>query len=372
MKKCVVLPVDADAIARAASILRAGGLVAFPTETVYGLGANAQDTNAVAKIFAAKGRPASNPLIVHVADITEAKQLVSAWPAIANTLAQRFWPGPLTLVLPRAVQVPDSVTAGGPTIAIRIPAHPVALALLHACRLPLAAPSANRSTQLSPTTAQHVMRGLSDSIDLLLDAGPTTGGLESTVLDVTTDPPRLLRPGLITVAQIEAAIGPITYQANADAAEVARSPGQMARHYAPRTPLQIASDSHVLVEALNTKGSRLGWVTYLPSPLPLYSGGEGPGVRGLVSPIIHDVQPNDAIPPHPNPLPPSTGGEGAPQVWRILLPADPLSYAARLYAALHQLDAAGLDRIIVETPPTGDDWLAIHDRLQRASEPHSG
>lgn len=172
-----VEPIDPDtgAITRAARVITAGGLVAFPTETVYGLGANALDANAVVRIFTAKGRPAVNPIIVHVASVEDAKKLVTSWPDFAEALAARFWPGPLTLVLPKRECVPDIVTAGGPTVALRVPAHPVALALLRASGLPIAAPSANRSTELSPTRAEHVMRGLADSIDLLLDAGPTRG-----------------------------------------------------------------------------------------------------------------------------------------------------------------------------------------------------
>src|SRR5579864_4916197 len=194
---CTVLTVDpqapdAAAIAEAAALLRAGGLVAFPTETVYGLAANALSADAVSRIFAAKGRPAGNPVIVHVADAAGARALVDDWPAAAERLAERFWPGPLTLVLPRSRQVPDLVTAGGSTVGVRVPAHPVALALLHACGLPLAAPSANRSTRLSPTRAAHVLGDLGDRIDLLLDGGATPGGLESTVLDLTAAPPRLL------------------------------------------------------------------------------------------------------------------------------------------------------------------------------------
>jgi L-threonylcarbamoyladenylate synthase len=315
---------NADAIARAARILQAGGLVAFPTETVYGLGANALDVAAVAKIFAAKGRPATNPIIVHVADIDDARPLVSAWPDIAQKLAERFWPGPLTLVLPKHQGVPELVTAGGPTVAVRVPAHPVALTLLRACRLPLAAPSANRSTELSPTRAEHVLRGLSAAIDLLLDAGPTTGGLESTVLDLTADPPRQLRPGLVTVAELEALIGPIDQTASANEEEPLRSPGQMQRHYAPRTPLEVTRDSRCRVEELRRQGLRVGWLTHIDQ------------------------------------------GE-MPAVWRLLLPDDAVSYAALLYAALHDLDGAGLDRIVVETPPAGDEWLAIHDRLRRAA-----
>jgi L-threonylcarbamoyladenylate synthase len=325
----IVLPVDAaspgaSVIAQAAEVLRAGGLVAFPTETVYGLGANALDGSAVARIFAAKGRPVTNPIIVHVASVDEAKKLVSAWPDIAATLAAHFWPGPLTLVLPRRAIVPDLVTAGGPTVALRVPAHPVALALLRACGLPLAAPSANASTELSPTRGEHVLRSLSDKIDLLLDAGPTSGGLESTVLDVTYTPPRLLRPGLVTRSQIEALIGPIEFADAARESTPLRSPGQMRKHYAPHTPLELASDSRGRVEELAKEGRRVGWLTHRDEEAPA-------------------------------------------TVLRILLPDDSVSYSAQLYAAVHQLDEAGLDRIVVETPPAGADWLAVHDRLRRAS-----
>ena len=316
---------DPDALSRAVKILKAGGLVAFPTETVYGLGANALDMSAVAKIFAAKGRPATNPIIVHVAEFDDARKLVSAWPDRAQGLAERFWPGPLTLVLPKQPSVPDLVTAGGPTVALRVPAHPVALALLRACGLPLAAPSANRSTELSPTRPEHVLRGMADRIDLLIDAGPTTGGLESTVLDLTCDPPRLLRPGLVTAAEIESVIGPINHAA--PTGEPARSPGQMPRHYAPHTPVVVLAQSQRHVEDLSRQGRRIGWLTHVD--------------------------------------------EEGPAVLRILLPADSVSYSAQLYAALHQLDQAGLDRIVVEAPPTSDEWLAVNDRLRRASEPEA-
>jgi L-threonylcarbamoyladenylate synthase len=329
---CEVLPVDArspspDAITRAAEVLRAGGLVAFPTETVYGLGANALDADAVAKIFTAKGRPATNPLIVHVAELDDAKKLASDWLDRAQLLAERFWPGPLTLVLPRAKQIPDIVTAGGETVALRMPAHPVALTLLRACRLPLAAPSANRSTSLSPTCAEHVLRGLADRIDLLLDAGPTTGGLESTVLDLTTDPPTLLRPGLVTTPELEAVLGPIEQSLHESGSMPSRSPGQMKRHYAPRTALELIQESRSRVEELSWQGLRIGWVTYREED------------EEIASPLVS----------------------------RILLPGDSVSYGAQLYAALHTLDDAGLDRIVVEMPPTGPEWLAVHDRLRRAS-----
>jgi L-threonylcarbamoyladenylate synthase len=319
---CAVLPPTEEAIAQAARVLQAGGLVAFPTETVYGLGANALDANAVARIFAAKGRPATNPIIVHVSDIDEAKKLTSSWPALAQELAHRFWPGPLTLVLPKASCVPDLVTAGGPTVALRMPAHPVALALLKASGLPLAAPSANRSEELSPTLAAHVVAGLGDRIDLLLDGGPTTGGLESTVLDLTCHPPRLLRPGLVSRAELEEVIGTISYdQSLTD--EIARSPGQRRRHYAPHTPLEITSNSRRRIEELCNSGLRIGWLT-------------------------HD-------------------DENASPAVRVLLPNDVTGYSARLYEALHELDNLGLDRIVVERPPDGDEWLAVRDRLRRAA-----
>ncbi|HTU92605.1 MAG TPA: L-threonylcarbamoyladenylate synthase, partial [Gemmataceae bacterium] len=233
----------AEALAEAARVLRGGGLVAFPTETVYGLGANALDASAVARIFAAKGRPANNPLIVHVANAGEARNVVADWPASAALLAEYFWPGPLTLVLPKRDTVPDVVTAGGPTVAVRVPAHPVAQALSRAADLPIAAPSANRSTELSPTRAEHVLRGLDGRIEMLLDGGPTSGGIESTVLDLTATPPRLLRPGLIGVAEIEAVIGSLARVCSLTVAvqnspQPLPSPGMMPRHYAPRTPLE--------------------------------------------------------------------------------------------------------------------------------------
>src|SRR5262249_4015308 len=244
-----------------------GGLVAFPTETVYGLGASALDAVAVGRIFAAKGRPANNPVIVHVACAEEAQALAAVWPESAARLAARFWPGPLTLVLPRCAIVPAVVTAGGPTVAIRVPAHPVALALLAEARIPIAAPSANRSTSLSPTRAEHVLRGLDGRIEMILDGGPTAGGLESTVLDVTTEPPRLLRPGLITPGQIEAEVGAVARprlprsvsERGAPASkEPARSPGLSRRHYAPTTPLEcVAEDGSTRVAELLLDGQRV-------------------------------------------------------------------------------------------------------------------
>ncbi len=328
----LVLPVNpaapqAEAIAQAADILKRGGLVAFPTETVYGLGADALDAPAVERVFAAKGRPAQNPLIVHVAAAPAARDLVTQWPENADRLAGRFWPGALTLVLPKAPRIPDIVTGGGDTVAVRVPAHAVALALLRAARLALAAPSANRSTRLSPTRAEHVLADLDGRIDLVLDAGATPGGLESTVLDLTTSPPRILRPGLLSPAQIEAVIGPILRPKvkTEDLATEHRSPGLLGRHYAPRTPMELVADHGLKrVQDLLRQGLRVGWLTWK---------------------VEEETGP----------------------VFRMVLPNEPRGYAAQLYAALHSLDAAGLDRIVVALPPDTEDWLAIRDRLQRAA-----
>jgi len=329
-----VLPINSaapetDVIARAVGILRGGGLVGFPTETVYGLGAVAQNSTAVARIFIAKGRPASNPLIVHVANATDAERLVTAWPDTAARLTERFWQGPLTLVLPKSGAVPDIVTAGGPTVAVRMPAHSVALALLRAIGLPVAAPSANRSTSLSPTRAEHVLRDLDGRIELVLDAGPTSGGLESTVLDLTTKPPRLLRPGLVAPGEIEAVIGTITCSAQETTEEQQQllSPGMMARQYTPSAPLEtVSDDGWGRVKSLCRSGQKVGWLTFAtPAKRRLH---------GLIA---------------------------------IVMPRDPGAYATRLYAVLHGLDDHGVERIVAALPPDTEEWLAVRDRLRRAA-----
>lgn len=322
---------DPERIGQAAAVLRRGGLVAFPTETVYGLGANALDEAAVRSIFAAKERPANNPLIVHVAEREQVREVAGDWPPAAEQLAARFWPGPLTLVLPRGGAVPDAVTAGGPTVAVRMPVHPVALALLRAAAMPVAAPSANRSAQLSPTRAEHVLRGLAGRIDVVLDGGPAAGGLESTVLDVTTMPPRLLRPGLVTPAAIEEVIGSILRpSSNPSGGGVPLpAPGMLPRHYAPRTPVEcVHGGGRVRVEELLGAGLKVGW---------LASAREEP-VRSAA-------------------------------IARVDMPSTPSAYAAALYATLHGLDTQGLDRIVVALPPDEEEWLAIRDRLRRASAP---
>jgi L-threonylcarbamoyladenylate synthase len=319
---------DMGRIARAAAVLRGGGLAAFPTETVYGLGANALDPVAVSRIFAAKDRPANNPIIVHVSDAAAAAQIVAAWPQSAARLAERFWPGPLTLVLPKAAGLPDAVTAGGPTVAVRVPAHPVALALIRAAGVPVAAPSANRSGYLSPTCAEHVVAGLDGRIEIVLDAGPVPGGIESTVLDLSSDLPRLLRPGLLSVADLRSIVGPIDLpKASPPPHERPMpSPGMLSRHYAPRTPLELVADGgRQRVEELRRAGLRVGWLVF----------------------------------DHPAP-----DQEG---VSVVVMPGNVREYAARLYAALHALDAAGLDRLVAELPPDSQEWLAVRDRLRRAA-----
>jgi L-threonylcarbamoyladenylate synthase len=323
---------DADIIAEAATCLRRGGLVSFPTETVYGLGASALEASAVEAIFEAKGRPPNNPIIVHVASVEAAQQLVLDWPPVASRLAERFWPGPLTLVLPKWPVVPDLVTASGRTVGIRVPAHPVALALLQAAQIPIAAPSANRSAEVSPTTAEHVRQSLDGRIDLVLDAGPTPGGLESTVLDLTIDPPHVLRPGLVTISQLEAAIGNVGWDEAARQHAVrgpAQSPGLLERHYAPRAKLQCVKvgGAQAAVQELLATNHRVGWLRL-----------------GRAS--SRNVSENAIA---------------------IDMPSDPAAYSARLYAALHELDDAAVGHIVVDLPPSGDAWLAVHDRLKRAS-----
>ena len=296
-----------DQIALAARAIREGGLVAFPTETVYGLGANALDASAVRRIFRLKGRPSTSPLIVHVDTIDMARSLVAAWPAAADELARRHWPGPLTLVLPKQPVVPGEVTAGLDTVGIRMPAHPVALDLIRAAGLPIAAPSANRFTQLSPTTAAHVRDAFGDSIPIL-DGGPTQVGIESAVLSLAGDEPVLLRPGIIPFAELRRITEPT--------AGAHPSPGMHERHYSPRTPLAIVDGD--LLPA--------GRVAYLYIRRPLHAA-------------------------------------------RVIpMPATPEGYAAALYSTLHQLDREGFDSIAVERVPATAPWAGVADRIERAAK----
>lgn len=244
---------EAESLTVAADLLRTGRLVAFPTETVYGLGANATDAAAVDKIFQAKGRPADNPLIVHVADRGAVDEIAATVPPKAMQLMEQFWPGPLTLVLPKLPVIPDNVTCGLDTVAVRMPNHPVALGLIRAAGVPVAAPSANRSGRPSPTTADHVLDDLAGRVDLVLDGGETGVGLESTVLDVTVDPPVLLRPGGVTLEMLQGAIGKVSVDRSVDKHEVhvgkPRSPGMKYRHYAPAAPLILVEGEVLPMQA---------------------------------------------------------------------------------------------------------------------------
>jgi L-threonylcarbamoyladenylate synthase len=326
--RCVAIdPGDPDAaiIREAAALLRRGGLVAFPTETVYGLGANALDAAAVDRIYAAKGRPAYNPLIVHLAHAAEAPTVVAAWPDLAQRLATAFWPGPLTIVLPKRANVPDSVSAGLSTVGIRVPRHPVAHALLAAAAIPVAAPSANRSMQVSPTTAAHVMKSLGNAEGLILDGGPTPVGIESTVIDLTGMVPTLLRPGTISLPELERVIGPMEVVSASSGDAARKAPGMLDKHYAPR--------ARVILAAAEDVGVRLEQ--------------ERVGVRRAGAMVIRaDVEP-------------------APSVVRM--PGTARDYAARLYETLHRLDDMQCDVIIVEEVPEGADWHGVRDRIERAA-----
>jgi len=335
----VVLP-DAAGLRRAAELLRADSVVAFPTETVYGLGAHAFSEKAVAEIYRLKNRPSWNPLIVHVPTVGEARKLAAVWPDAADELAARFWPGPLTLVVRRAPHL-TVVGAANDTIAIRVPAHDVALRLLEAAGLPLAAPSANRSEGLSPTTAEHVVRGLPD-VPLVLDGGACRWGIESTVLDVTGDTPRLLRPGALSLRAIREVTGRVALPDEVADGAVRPSPGMSKRHYAPRARLMLVDEisqaerTFVLAEAGRSQRERT---------FGLAEAGRSQRERtfGLVK----------------------LAGEPAEDT--EILGTDPEHYAADLYAALHRLDDRGVATIIVQRPPATEEWLAVHDRLNRAA-----
>jgi L-threonylcarbamoyladenylate synthase len=315
-------PLAPPQLAAAVEALRRGDLVGMPTETVYGLAGDAANPAAIRAIFALKGRPADHPLIVHLADAAQIDAWAREVPPAARTLAQRFWPGPLTLVLKRAHAVSDGVTGGQDTIGLRVPAHPVAQALLAAFGGGLAAPSANRFGHVSPTTAQHVREEFGDALPLVLDGGPCQVGIESTIVDLSSGAPRILRPGRIALDALEAALG--TRLASGAAEHSPRVSGSLASHYAPRTPAELIQ-----------RGELPGRAAALAR--------DGEAVR--VIGIGH--------------LP--AGAEG------LELPATPLDYARHLYAALRAMDAEGADRILVEAAPDGDEWAAVRDRLQRAT-----
>jgi L-threonylcarbamoyladenylate synthase len=331
---------DPAALEPAAAVLRGGGLVAFPTETVYGLGANALDAAAVARIFVAKGRPAEDPLIVHVLDLAGAAEVAADVPPLARHLAEHFWPGPLTLVLPRSAALPPAVSAGLDSVAVRSPAHPVARALLAAAGVPVAAPSANRFGQVSPTTARHVLDDLGDRVDVVVDGGPATVGVESTVVDVRGTVPVVLRPGGITLEQL-AAVAPGSRLAGAHdrPAGPQSSPGLLSRHYAPRALLVLVQGPPVAVsQAMVDVAARLV--------------GRGRHVGALIA-----VEDRAAF-------------ESGPQVEQACLGSldDPAGAARHLYAALHDLDAAGVEWIVARDWGAAGLGLALRDRLTRAAE----
>lgn len=339
---------DPAAIAEAAEVLRAGGLVAFPTETVYGLGANALDEQAVERIFAAKGRPAHDPLIVHVRDARAVDQVAAGVPERARVLMQRLWPGPLTLVLRKASVVPAAVTSGGDTVAVRCPASPVAQAVIRAAGCPLAAPSANRFAHVSPTTARHVLDDLDGRIDLVLDAGPCPIGVESTVLDLTTTVPTLLRPGGVPVEALSELLGTIervdrTQLPSAPAAQPHRSPGLLERHYAPSVPLHLYVGPHAAQRLAADLTRRL-------------DSGQQIGLLATdraLSEILNQV-----------------GGRDDGRICTASLgdEADLTEAARRLYAALREIEARQPDLMFAVAPGGTGLAPAVADRLHRAAE----
>ena len=314
---------DPGALGQAVELLGQGQLVALPTETVYGLAADARSPGAVARIFEAKGRPAGNPLIVHVDSVEMAKRCVAAWPSAAAQLAEAFWPGPLSLVLPKADPIPDIVTAGGRTVAVRCPAHPVFSAVLAKCGFPLAAPSANRSNRVSPTRAEHVVDQLGGRIPLVLDGGACDLGIESTVLDLTGDTPTLLRPGMISLGQLQAVLGPVATAKAPAATEPLKSPGQLQQHYSPRAKL-------ILVE------------------------GNLDAALGQADVTAHVIARTAAPAAWPS------------ERWHHL-PDAATGFARELYDTLHRCDRLGAETILVQPLPDGDEWAALQNRLNRAA-----
>lgn len=335
---------DPIAIARAAECLRSGGLVAFPTETVYGLGVNALSRPAVQRLFAAKQRPATDPLIVHISSIDSLAALVMRVPERARVLADRFWPGPLTLVLTRSSQVPDEVTAGLPGVAVRVPLHPVARALIEAAAVPVAAPSANLFSRPSPTEASHVLADLEGRIDLIVDAGPTTIGVESTVLDLTTDPPRILRPGAVTIEMLREVLERVVVAGLANPEHGSApmpSPGMLEKHYSPRAELTLFEGAASAV---------------LPK---LVAAARAALADGTTVGIIAAEEDRDALASlssHPRLLVRLLGREDTPNV-----------VAARLYSTLRELDASGAEMILVRGFSAHGLGAAVQDRLRRAA-----
>jgi L-threonylcarbamoyladenylate synthase len=320
------------AVRRASELLRSGEVVALPTETVYGLAANALDEKAVAKIFQIKGRPANNPIIVHVAGIEMAKRCAKDFPALAEKLAKAFWPGPLTIILPRAEKIPDNVTAGGETIGVRWPSHPFIQAVIRECGFPLAAPSANLSNSISPTNAEHVRAQLDGKIPLIVDGGQSQVGIESTVLDLSVSPPQILRPGMIHAESLAAVCGEVQKpEARSQKPEAAfRSPGLLKKHYSPKAKLFVLNwrDETDLKSQIADRRSQIqNCFIIAHTKIP------AAGIFADVSVMPHDAE----------------------------------AFARALYAELHRCDENGAESIVVEAPPDLPEWSGIADRLRRAA-----
>lgn len=318
-----------EVVADAAGVLKGGGLVGLPTETVYGLGARAFDQGALARVFEAKGRPSHHPLIAHVIDENQARELASVWPEPASRLAVALWPGPLTLVVARASHVPRAVAGGGDSIAVRAPSHAVTRAVIAALGEPVAAPSANRFQGVSPTTAAHVAKALGGAVDLILDAGPCEAGIESTVVDVRGAVARVLRPGAVDLATLRMIVPDVdASEALAGTQEPRVSPGMEARHYAPRAQLLLAGtleEALHIVQTISARGGRAGLIVREPPP-------------------------------------------ATPDAVLVRqLPNQPAQYARLLYRTLHDLDDERVDAIVVHAVPRDQSWWAIADRLRRAT-----
>ncbi|MGO8763976.1 MAG: L-threonylcarbamoyladenylate synthase [Limisphaerales bacterium] len=318
------------AVRRAADFLRAGQIVALPTETVYGLAANALDHHAVAGIFQVKGRPSNNPIIVHVATVEMARRCVKRFPPLAEKLSRAFWPGPLTLVLPKSDEVPAIVTAGGDSVGVRWPAHPFIQVVIRECNFPLAAPSANLSEQVSPTNASHVLKQLARKIPLIVDGGQSQVGIESTVLDLRVSPPQILRPGMIHAETLAAVCGQSIRSSPGPQGSKLRSPGLLKKHYSPRAKLMLLewrddAELHFQLKKLGIKEGKIHVIAHTRIP--------SEGAFAGVNVIPHDAE----------------------------------AFARALYAGLHLCDEAGAEIIVVETPPALPDWSGILDRLRRAA-----
>lgn len=315
-----------EAVHHAVAVLRAGGRVALPTETVYGLAADAANPHAVARVFALKGRPATHPLIVHIADAAALNQWAVDIPAGARRLAEAFWPGPLTLILKRQPQVLDAVTGGQDSVGLRVPAHPLALAVLAEFDGGIAAPSGNRYGRVSPTTADHVREEFGDTVDFILDGGPCRLGIESTIVSLLGEHPVLLRPGAVTPGALAEVLGRPVRMPDGTRA-VVRAPGSDAAHYAPRTPAQCV-ESQQLAAAVAAARS------------------EGPVA------LLHYSALDETL---------------AEQLVARDMPAQAHDYARQLYAALRWADSLGVACLLIELPPADEAWLAVRDRLSRAT-----